>query len=62
MNNKKLHKRIEEIPGEDGWYKGDTHDVFCTVADELVNFGVPDDAIFDVLETVFWAASGEYGV
>lgn len=58
---KALLERIDEMPGDDGWWKSSTGDVFRKAAKKLSKLGMPDDEIVDFLEGIRGAVAEEYG-
>ncbi len=57
----KMDDRIEEIAGEEGFYKQDTRDAFLSVFKQLVKSGIDADDVIDMLEKLFYAMAGEFG-
>lgn len=56
-----LRKRIDEIPGENGWWTTGGRDAFLSAAVDLLRKGWSDDEIVEFLETMYSAVAGEFG-
>jgi len=54
-----LRRRILEIPGEDGWFKGD--EGVMRVAEEMLSRGADEDAVVEWIDTIYWEAAGHFG-
>lgn len=57
--NKELKQRIDEIPGDEGWIKG--NDGAMKVAEEMLAHGADDDTVENWISTIFWDAASMYG-
>lgn len=56
-----LSKRIETIPGEDGWWKSSSKDRYESLAKDLITKGFSEDEVIGILEEAYWAAANCYG-
>lgn len=56
-----LEWKIEEIPGEDGWWRPSSHSIFKEVALLLLESGVPEKTVVTLLERMYWAVADCYG-
>lgn len=61
MNCQQLLECVAELPGEEGWWKSDTGEVFDWAAKLLVDHGVNPEVIYDVLSSLHAAVREEYG-
>lgn len=61
MSTEDFHAKIDKIPGDDGWWKNSTGDVYRDAATELVVKGFTQNEALELLEELFHAAAGEYG-
>ena len=56
-----LEWKIEEIPGEDGWWRPSSHSEFRQTALLLVQAGIPEKTVIGILERMYWAVANCYG-
>ena len=61
MSQKKLFKMIDEMRGEDGWWKDGGRVTFRRLGKELMQKGYTCDEAFDFLESAYYVGAGEYG-
>jgi len=54
-----LKQRILEIPGEEGWIKGD--ECAMRIAGEMLARGVDEDSVVEWIEAIYWEAAGHFG-
>ncbi len=54
-----LKKRIREIPGDDGWTKGEDRPL--EIAKEMMERGIDEDTVVHWITDIFWFAAAEYG-
>lgn len=55
------HYLVEEMHGEDEWYKGGTGEALCNIADRLHEAGVSVELIHSTIEGVVSNIRNEYG-
>jgi len=61
MISDQLRYRIEnELPGEDGYWHSDAPETLIKMADILSNFNVPEESIYEVIQTCFYTGGEEY--
>ena len=56
-----LRDRIETIPGPDGWHKSRSEIIYVDQANKLLSAGLSEDDVFQLLDTLYWAAANCYG-
>jgi hypothetical protein len=56
-----IYNKIDEIPGEQGFWKNSTQSAYYRAADWLLGRGVPENDIVDLLNTLYHATAEEYG-
>jgi hypothetical protein len=54
-------RRIEEIPGAEGFWKSRAREVFLAAAEDMIIAGMPEDLVVDHLEALYWATAECYG-
>lgn len=59
--SKGLIKKIDTIPGSEGWWHGDGVATYYTLARDLRAHGYSEEDVIDFLEAAYGAAAGEYG-
>ena len=52
---------IDEIPGEDGWWKSATREKYASIAKKLLAYGINPESISEMLNDCYWAAAGDFG-
>lgn len=53
---------VNDIPGEDGWWKFENKETFATFANILYGRGITDlDEIKELLQCIYDAVRSEYG-
>lgn len=57
-----IFERVDELPGDDGWWHSDSRDSVYEVVKTLQLRGLTDDEIFNVIETMYCAIGNEYGM
>lgn len=61
LPDKETMKRLEEIPGSDGWWKNDGRDCFVEYYKELHEKGYSKEEAIDFLESVYSCVAAEFG-
>jgi len=56
-----LREAVLGIPGEAGWWNRDGADVYEAAARRLVDLGMPEAEVIDLLGSLLFAAAAEYG-
>lgn len=54
-----LHEKIEEIPGDEGFWKG--AEAYHRWGEILYEKGFHTETIIQILSDLYWAAASEYG-
>jgi hypothetical protein len=54
-------RRIEEIPGAEGFYKHRARDAYLAAAEDMITAGMPEDLVVLHLEAMYWTAAECYG-
>lgn len=61
MISDQLRYKIEnELPGEGGYWHSDTPEALIKMADILSSFNVPEESIYEVIQTCFYTGGKEY--
>lgn len=60
-DEKTLEQMIDEIPGEDGWWKNSSQEDYQAAARHLAGRGMTDMDIYEMLQTLYWAAADCFG-
>ena len=55
-----LEERILQIPGEDGFWKKSSGEVFVKAAHSLVELGMNEDRAYDILRELYYATAACY--
>ena len=61
MYKKELKKRIKEIAGDRGWWTKAGEEAFIDVGERLLDKGIPECEVIELLEICYGAVSVEYG-
>lgn len=61
VNMTNLKKRIEEIPGENGWWKTGGYDFVLDASVYLLQAGWTEDQIVSFVKGMYFAVAGEFG-
>jgi hypothetical protein len=59
--SEELQERIDDIPGQEGFWKSDTKDTLQEQAQMLLGKGLTEDEVIEHLTTMHRAVSNEYG-
>lgn len=61
MDDKEIQESVDRIPGNYGWWKDSSRDVFLLHAKYLKSVGMSVEGILSILKALYYAAVAEYG-
>ena len=61
MTEDEVKKRIAKIPPDGEWWNTSGEKSFLKYHEELVGYGLDHEVALDLLESIFYTVSGEYG-
>jgi hypothetical protein len=56
-----LAREVDDIPGDDGWWKSSTGECFQEAAKQMVASGMTGDETVELLGMLYGAVAEEYG-
>ena len=59
--NEKFPRQVKKISGSDGFWRSSTEDTFLRIADKLLEKGLSQDEILDILSSLYSAVANEFG-
>lgn len=57
----RMKKRIAIIPNDSEWHKTSSQETFEDNAEKMLDWGLSEDEIMEVLESLYFAVANEYG-
>ena len=58
---KEFHALVDKIPGDDGWWKSSAGETYRKTGDDLLEKGLTNDEVLEILSDLFSATSWEFG-